>query len=104
MMSAVIVEVAVQFTLVELSRVCQVEVGQLVDLVHEGVLTPKGDDLQTWRFDGAALCRARVAVRLSRDLELSAPATAVVLDLLEEIAELRSKLRRRCPTPDSSSR
>jgi chaperone modulatory protein CbpM len=94
-MSAVIVEVAVQFTLVELSRVCQVEVSQLVDLVHEGVLTPVGDDLQTWRFDGATLRRARVAVRLSRDLELNAPATAVVLDLLEEITELRTRLRRR---------
>ncbi|MTW23191.1 chaperone modulator CbpM [Allochromatium palmeri] len=89
----VVVEEEVQFTLVELSRVCRTDVDQLVTLVMEGVLTPSGEAPERWRFGGATLRRARVALRLSRDLELNAASTALVLDLLDEIDALRSRLR-----------
>lgn len=91
---AVVVEEEIQFTLVELSLACRTDVEQLVALVVEGVLTPSGDDLQCWRFSGATLRRARVALRLARDLELNAASTALVLDLLDEIKALRARLRR----------
>jgi chaperone modulatory protein CbpM len=91
---SVVVEEEVQFTLVELSRACRADVEQLVALVIEGALTPSGDDPPRWRFGGATLRRARVALRLAHDLELSAASTALVLDLLDEIEALRSRLRR----------
>lgn len=90
----VIVEEEVQFTLIELSRACQTEAEQLVALVIEGVLTPNGEDPERWHFGGATLRRARVALRLTHDLELNAASTALVLDLLDEIDALRSRLRR----------
>jgi chaperone modulatory protein CbpM len=90
----VLVEEEVQFTLVELSRACRADIGQLVALVEEGVLTPSGDGPQRWRFGGVTLRRARAALRLTRDLELSPAGTALVLDLLDEIETLRSQLRR----------
>jgi chaperone modulatory protein CbpM len=90
----VLVEEEVQFTLVELSVVCRAEIGQVVALVEEGVLTPHGEDAQDWHFDGAALKRARTALRLTRDLELGAAGVALVLDLLDEIESLRARLRR----------
>ncbi|MBK1716998.1 chaperone modulator CbpM [Thiocystis violacea] len=90
----VIVEEEVQFTLIELSQVCRTEVDQLMELVMEGVLTPSGEDPERWRFGGTTLRRARVALRLTRDLELNAAGTALVLDLLDEIEALRSRLRR----------
>ena len=91
----VVVEEEVQFTLVELSRACRADVEQLVALVVEGVLTPSGDDdARCWRFSGATLRRARVALRLTHDLELNAASTALVLDLLDEIEALKSRLRR----------
>lgn len=93
-MKIVIVEEEVQFTLVELSRVCRADTSALATLVDEGVLTPIGDSPQTWMFDGGALRRARVALRLTHDLELNTAATAVVLDLIDEIAALKSRLRR----------
>ena len=46
------------------------------------------------RFRGASLPRARVAVRLTRDLEVNTAGVALALDLLDEIAELRSQLAR----------
>lgn len=90
----VFVEQDVEFTLVELSRACRVDAGQLMVLVQEGVLTPRGDEPQQWRFEGSSLRRARAALRLARDLELSPGATALVLDLLDEIDALKARLRR----------
>lgn len=84
----VVVEEEVQFTLVELSRACGADVEQLV------VLTPSSDDAPRWRFGGAALRHARVALRLTHNLELSTTSTALVLDLFDEIEAFRSRLRR----------
>lgn len=91
---AVIVEEEVRFTLADLSRACRADSAWLIDLVEEGVLQPTGSGPDDWEFSGPALQRARVASRLSRDLELSAHGTALVLDLLDEIATLRARLNR----------
>jgi chaperone modulatory protein CbpM len=93
-MQAVIVETELYFSLPELSRACGVESALLEALVHEGVLTPQGNEPAQWRFAGAMLARARAATRLLQDLELSAPGTALVLELLDEIEALRSQVRR----------
>lgn len=90
----VLVEKEIQFTLIELSRACHANIDQLVILVDEGVLTPSGDNPRDWRFGGSTLRRARTALRLTRDLELTAAGTALVLDLLDQIEALRSRLRR----------
>lgn len=90
----VLVEEQVEFTLNDLSRVCRVERQRLVALVEAGVLEPAGDRPDDWRFEGASLRRARTALRLARDFELDEPATALVLDLLDEIATLRGRLQR----------
>jgi len=92
--SGTIVEEELSFTLHDLSRACRVDATQLVALVDEGVLDPAGDAPQEWRFSGESLRRARVALRLGRDLDLSVAGTALVLDLLAQIDALKSKLRR----------
>lgn len=91
---AVLVEDDVQFTFDELCRTCRADGEQLRALIHEGVLTPSGEDSQQWRFAGTALRRTRVALRLTRDLQLSADAAALVLDLLDEIDALKARLHR----------
>jgi chaperone modulatory protein CbpM len=91
---AVLVEEEIQFTFAELCRACRADTEQLRALVNEGVLSPSGEDAGEWLFAGTALRRARVALRLSRDLELSADAAALVLDLLDEIDVLKAQLRR----------
>ena len=91
---AVVVEEEVRFTLVELCHACAAERELLIALVDEGVLQPSGDEPQQWQFGGASLRRARAALRLARDLELSAAGTALVLDLLGEIEALRARLKR----------
>lgn len=90
----VFVEREVEFSLLDLCRACGVDSAPLMLLVEEGVLTPRGDAPHQWRFEGSALRRARVALRLGRDLELSPDATALVLDLLDEIDALKARLQR----------
>ena len=90
----VIVEEEVRFTLIELSRACRVGVEQVAVLVDEGVVTPRGDASRSWHFDGSDLRRVRTALRLARDLQLNAGATALVLDLLDQIDALKAGLRR----------
>ncbi|HEX5685141.1 MAG TPA: chaperone modulator CbpM [Ideonella sp.] len=91
---AVVVDETTQFSLAELCRACQADSARLVALVDEGVLEPAGQRPDEWRFSGAALQRARAALRLSRDLDLNPSGTALVIDLLAEIAALRAKLHR----------
>jgi len=89
-----VVEEQVQLTLIELCQACSAEEEHVLTWVFEGVLEPVGDSPQDWRFGGESLRRARLALRLSRDLEINPPGVALALDLLDEIAELRARLQR----------
>ncbi len=92
---AVLVEEEIEFTLVQLESACSGEREQLIALVEEGVLLPSGNDPEDWHFAGASLRRARIAVRLTRDLEMSPAVAALVLELLDEIEMLRARARHR---------
>jgi len=90
----VVVEEEIQFTLADLCRACRADSAQVIVLVDEGVLEPAGSSPEDWLFSGPSLRRARAALRLARDLELNVAGAALVLDLLDEIEILRSRLRR----------
>jgi chaperone modulatory protein CbpM len=77
----------------ELCRVCAVEAQRIVELVEEGVLSVSVSEASQWSFPGAALRRARIALRLQRDLEINLAGVALALDLLDEIEQLRRALR-----------
>lgn len=89
-----IVDDDTEMTLIELSQACSVHEDDVRVWVSEGVLHPSAELGQPMRFRGASLRRARVAVRLTRDLEVNTAGVALALDLLDEIAELRSQLAR----------
>lgn len=89
-----LVEETLELSLSELCHVCHAHREVVVTLVDEGVLQPRGERPQDWRFEGASLRRARTALRLARDLELEPAGVALALDLLDEIDALKSRLRR----------
>jgi len=90
--SGPVIEEASGFTLIELCQACGVDADEVRIWVLEGVLEPVGQGPHDWCFAGSALRRARLATRLARDLEVNAAGVALALDLLDEIAELRSRL------------
>ena len=93
-LEAAVVEEEVHLTLIELCRVCRVEEEQVFGWVGEGVLEPVGATPDQWRFSGPALRRTRVAMHLTRDLEVNPPGVALALDLLDQIEALRARLQR----------
>jgi chaperone modulatory protein CbpM len=78
----------------DLSRMCNVDERHIVEFVEEGVLSVV-EISSEWRFTGDALRRARLAVRLQRDLELNLAGVALALDLIEELQQLRRELETR---------
>jgi chaperone modulatory protein CbpM len=90
-----VVEEEMELTLIELCDACDAPQEQITVWVLEGVLEPRGQQPQEWRFGGAALQRARLALRLTRDLEINPAGVALALDLLDEIAALETQLKRR---------
>ena len=89
-----VVEEEIHLTLTELCRACGVAEEHVTTWVLEGVLEVTGQQSQDWRFGGSSLRRARLALRLTRDLEVNAAGVALVLDLLDQIEELKAQLKR----------
>ncbi|MCU0834016.1 MAG: MerR family transcriptional regulator [Chromatiaceae bacterium] len=92
-LQGVVLDEGLSVDLRELARVCGASDQILRLLVSEGVLRPEGGRPQEWRFSGVQVCRARRALRLQRDLELDLAATALALDLIEELEALRRRVR-----------
>jgi chaperone modulatory protein CbpM len=92
--TATIVEEELQLSLAELCQACRAREEQINLWVFEGVLEPIGSSPSEWRFAGASLRRAKLALTFSRELEINTPGIALALDLLDEIESLKASLRR----------
>ena len=90
-LTGTIVDESATLSIKDLSRICNVEERHIVEFVEEGVLSVV-EVRSEWHFTGDALRRARLAVRLERDLELNLAGVALALDLLEELQQLRREL------------
>jgi len=83
-----------EMSLAELCSACALSEAQIIELVDQGVIDPVGREPARWRFVGVSLRRIRITRNLQRDLGVNAPGAALALDLLEELEELRARLRR----------
>jgi chaperone modulatory protein CbpM len=92
-MTGILLDEQAGLTLAEVSRACAVHAERIVELVEEGVLSPIGPEPHRWRFTGTHMRRARVAVRLQGDLGINLAGAALALQLLDEIEDLRARLR-----------
>ncbi len=75
----------------ELCRLCGTSTDQIREMIAEGIISPEGTDPAEWRFTLLSVHRVQTAVRLHRDLRVNLPGCALVLELLEELASLRSQ-------------
>jgi chaperone modulatory protein CbpM len=91
--SSDIIDADVVCTLDELCRACNVEADWIAELVEHGIIEPVGQARSDWRFAMVTVVRVAKAKRLERDLALNLPGLALALDLLDEIDDLRSKLK-----------
>lgn len=82
----------VHLDLTQLARTCGTTSAFIQELVLEGVLVPQAQAGSA--FNGEDVVRVRKLMRLQRDFEATLPSAAVILDLLDEIGQLRAQLRR----------
>jgi chaperone modulatory protein CbpM len=94
-LSGEILEQSTLLTIEELCRICAVDERHIVEFVEEGVLDVVEINTAEWRFSGTALRRARLALRLERDLELNLAGVALAVELMDELEYLRRELRAR---------
>jgi len=88
-LSGEIVEQTLTLSIRDLSRICTVDASRIVELVEEGILNVRLSEAGEWQFSGETLRRARIALRLQRDLDINLPGVALALELLAEIEQLR---------------
>jgi chaperone modulatory protein CbpM len=91
---SIVLEEQTGLTLADLCRACAAQGDVIIALVEEGVLTPVGQAPEYWRFTGVHMHRARVAVRLQRDLGINLAGAALALHLMDDMETLRAQLRR----------
>ena len=91
--TGIVPEEPTELTLAEVCRACAVQTEFIVELVEEGVLAPIGREPHHWRFSGEHMRRARVALRLQRDLGVNLAGAALALQLLDEVEALRARLK-----------
>ncbi len=78
-----------EYTLRELCNLCKVHAQFIQDLIDEGILSPQGQNPREWKFAAIEIKRIQVSIRLQTDLRINLPGTALALDLLDEIEQLR---------------
>ena len=93
-LSGEIFEEDLELSLAELCRICRVPAERVLELVEEGIVEPVGRDASQWRFQCVSVKRVRCAQHLERDLGVNTAGAALALDLLEELEQLRERLRR----------
>lgn len=87
-----VLDETVTLTLAEFSAVCRVREQQIVEFVEEGILEADIQRPRIWYLQATQLRRAHRAIRLQRDLDINVAGVALVLDLLDQIEELRARL------------
>ena len=92
-----VMEDITELTLDDLCRACAAHADIIIELVSEGVIDSvhlvPNQAPEHWRFTGLHLHRAKVALRLHRDLGVNFAGAALALELMDELQVLKAKMR-----------
>ena len=79
----------------DLCSMCNISAEMVHEMIDEGLIRPGGKDPTRWRFTSFEIRRIQTTIRLQKDLRVNLPGCALVLDLLDELEELRRLKRNR---------
>lgn len=77
---------------VEICEKYQLSETELLDMMEHGLLEYPAQTLQKARCDQYALAKIQAACRLQQDLGLNMAGVVLVLDMLEELEQLRGEI------------
>lgn len=78
-------------TFAELRAACGISDDFIRSLREYDIICIQGEIPEQWVFDLTQLRRIKTAIRLQRDLEVNLAGIALVLDMLDELEELRNR-------------
>lgn len=84
-------------TLEQVAAVCTVDADWLLRHIDEGLFPHAECVAGVWRFSAASILRARRMRQIERDFEAVPELAALMADLLEEVDDLRIRLRNAGP-------
>jgi chaperone modulatory protein CbpM len=90
-LSGMVLDDQAQLSLYEICEICHISAESVLDMVEEGLIEPSGNAPGEWRFSCFEVRRVQIALRLQQDLRVNLPGAAVIIDLLEELEELRRR-------------
>lgn len=94
--TSMVMEDITELTLEDMCRSCAAQDEIIIELVSEGVIDFESIQQSTapeyWRFTGLHLHRAKVAIRLHRELGVNFAGAALALQLMDELQALRAKI------------
>lgn len=79
-------------TLDEICEICGISSDIINTFIEYEIIRPRGETSAEWEFDLKHLQRVKSALRLQRDLEVNLPGVAIILDLLDEMHDMESRL------------
>ena len=89
---AEVVDEQQRYDLNSFAQVCGQSPEWILQLIEYDILSTSGQP-QQYRFSGTDVIRARRAYRLQRDFDASLSAVSVMLDLIDEVHQLRRQIR-----------
>jgi len=72
---------------------CCLPAEKIIKMVEHGIVEPEGGEIMLWRFTSKDLARLNKARRIERDLEVNLPGIALSLELIDQVEELKARLR-----------
>jgi chaperone modulatory protein CbpM len=81
-----------ELTLDEIAHTCNIPLQQIHAMIEYGIVEPKGWSEDTWRFTTDHLRRIRTITNLQKDLEINLPGAALVLDLIDQMEKMRTRI------------
>ena len=87
-----VIDENVFLSLSDFARACGQPHDWVIALVEHSILEKNDSTPEHWQFVGEELARARRAWRLQRDFDASLAAVALMLDLLDEVKQLRAQV------------
>ena len=93
LLDGMLLDERVCLTMVELCQATGLHAEAVLSIVSEGVIEPLGQTPRDWRFTAESLARLKTVMRLQRDLDVNLAGAALVLDLLDEVKALRTRVR-----------
>lgn len=83
----------VTLTIEEVAQACAVRPEWVIEKVDAGLLNCRVIESTTWHFMSADLARATKLIAIERNFDANEELAGLVVDLMEEVARLKQKLK-----------